>query len=327
MMRHVTVGQTISISAKDRNAIADAVNDYLSRKANRLNATTTADKAARRELVYNATGRNLPRYSVVGVRAVRVTPNDDVDVFRNTTVYSGSVPSTTYDGGGRWGVTLEPLAVGAIGRIATTGSVPVLVDDNSQGGVKRADIVNGETGYLQLTSSGGADVLYRPGGPGAEWSIVRLGQALAIFPVMLQATGGSQATDGTWDSETQAWTVPPTPASWTYSVIDAGGAVLLTGVDPTASPHHVIRQPWGAIGQANYGIAQEVNGAIVLLAINESWQPTNPLPDLTNIYAGMDVLEQNQADLSEAQVSLNEAIVQLQQDYTTLEQRVTALGG
>lgn len=77
--------------------------------------------------------------------------------------------------------------------------------------------------------------------PWGRW----IAETPGIQPVLLSTDGGINGTEST----------PPT---WTYTVMNRYGQNLLTGVDPTASPHHWVRMPVGEyVGPATYGYAEK----------------------------------------------------------------------
>lgn len=260
-LARVTRGSPLGITASTFNAIAAAANDFQAREAEKLQATpASALTTTRSILVKNDTGADQNRYSVLGLGAATVTPGgDDDDVFLDRVVVSGVVPDYALHRG-RFAILLEPASAGAVVSAAVEGLVQVQVNDVGQGGLKTAEIVHGSTTHLELIGYGSAAVIYRPGGPGAEWSIVKFGTAPSIFTVELQASGGAQGTE-------------TTPATWSYNVLDLGSRVLLSNIDPTVAPHRARRPDWGAVNQATAGLASIIAGAVTVIDTNEVWQP------------------------------------------------------
>lgn len=288
----VARGQRFKVpTAINYNDLADSVNDWLDRKRSKgASENPMSAEAPTSELVYNATGAALPRFSVIAITGSRVNPNEAPTRFQQRVAYTGTVPTAATGDG--WGVTLMPIAAGALGRVCTAGVVMCRVTDNSQGGVPHAEVVPGVTTHLRLSSLGGADVLYRPGGPGVEWSLIRLGQMPILFPVLLTNDGGDQA----WDEyDEEGALIAQHPATWTYEVSTITGELLAEDVDPVVAPHHFIRPPWGDTGQANFGIARyNDTGNLELCEINETWMPSSTLGDLDAIRNRLDLLEDAQ---------------------------------
>ena len=127
------------------------------------------------------------------------------------------------------------------------------------------EIADGVTENLMATHCGSAAILWREGGTGVQWAVVRLGKLMPVrvFPVDLAQVGGSQG-----DEEN--------PATWTYDVADVvTGETLASAVDPTAAPHKWQRPSIGWMIPATFGYAHyQPDGAgdweLVLGWINET---------------------------------------------------------
>jgi len=113
---------------------------------------------------------------------------------------------------------------------------------------------------LAAAKVGSATILWRQGGTGVQWALLRLGEMpqFSVFPVGLADPRGSQGDH-------------MNPATWTYDVHHLyTGTILATDVNPVAAPHWWRRPSVGYIIPATYGYAHwNVNGELVLGWINE----------------------------------------------------------
>src|SRR5690606_9308369 len=75
---------------------------------------------------------------------------------------------------GRFGIALEPIAVGEFVR-AEFHCVHTVQVDIGDAEHDRADVTDGDNSKLTSTESGAAQILYKPSGTGTQWCIVRLG--------------------------------------------------------------------------------------------------------------------------------------------------------
>ena len=121
-----------------------------------------------------------------------------------------------------------------------------------------AAMEDGQTGYLKAAMHGSATILWREGGTGVQWAVVRIGKSPILLPVKLEQYGGEQGDD-------------ENPATWTYNVIDlCTGEVIEDAVDPTADPHKWQRPTVGWMIEATFGYAHyNGDGDLVLGWINE----------------------------------------------------------
>ena len=159
----------------------------------------------------NTSGAVVPTYGVVGLAGPLYGPTDNLSEFRNVTPMEGVEPVVADHAGGRWGVALEMIDNGCIGRCCFAGVVPtrVYVNGADDG---YCDIIEGETDgdytcYLG-TGQTGAQILWRENaGSGAGtvvWAIVRLGKyerGSAIGKLDEALEQGGSATVSIWSGE------------------------------------------------------------------------------------------------------------------------------
>lgn len=76
---------------------------------------------------------------------------------------------------GRFVVLKAPLAAGAVGPAVAAGITICQVAVADEDEADYAEITNGQAGYLTAGLTGSARILWREGGTGTQWAIVRLG--------------------------------------------------------------------------------------------------------------------------------------------------------
>ncbi|NLY01516.1 MAG: hypothetical protein GXY83_35945 [Rhodopirellula sp.] len=260
VLKKVQRGQPLTIPANTYNAFVDAALDYQKRKLSQQSAGMRSERQHGIVLVRNDSGADRDRFDVLGVSGPVFDPATDPEAFKNYPAMTGVTP-TEADHRGKFVVLLEPVPAGKLARAVAAGVVPARVDVPDEDYPYRlADITDGSAANLTAAKIGSAAILWREGGIGVQWALVRLANLPepTLFPVNLTQTGGSQGTT-------------TTPASWTYSVIDpVTGETLATNVNPTVSPHKWKRPSAGWMITATFGYAHwNTDGDLALGWINE----------------------------------------------------------
>jgi hypothetical protein len=216
-------------------------------------------------LIQNNSGATVDRFGILGIDGPLNAPDSeaDPDPFLDfTPMLSGVTPDIDLHRG-RFAILLEGLGDGEVGPAVVSGICQVIINVADETTTRTgAEIVDAQSGYLAARHHGSATILYREGGTGEQWAIVKLGswRPAAAFPVTLTKAdpAGSQGTAST-------------AASWLYDVADAvTGETLAEDVDPTGS-HHLWRRPTvGQMVQATAGLAYwNANDELVITWINE----------------------------------------------------------
>ncbi len=263
-LKKVQSGQPLVIPASAYNAFIDAALDFRQRTAHLGRESQPSFAQASIVLVRNDSGSNQNRMAVLGVDTPIIDPSANEEEFKNRVALSCVAPAAdTHEG--KFVVLAEPIASGKIGRAYAAGVCPVKIDVPDEDHEWRyAEIADGVTANLKVSMQGSAGILWRAGGTGVQWSVVRLGKPIPmhVFPVDLTQYGGEQG-----DEEN--------PATWTYDVLDVvTGETLESGVDPVAAPHKWQRPSIGQMIAATFGYAHyQDDGAggleLVLGWINE----------------------------------------------------------
>lgn len=172
-LRHQGKGEPFDLSARRHNAIADATNDFLSRKFKRGGPAGVANFFTLMTIA-NGTGTDWAMGDAVAIGTPVVDPGTNEDRFLSKIIFSGTRPVTANYGA--FGICVEPIRNGASGYVAFSGimATQVVVPTNGTW-IKFADVTN-DSYALTLRPEGTARVLWREGGTsGTEWAIVQLG--------------------------------------------------------------------------------------------------------------------------------------------------------
>lgn len=155
-------------SAADYAALVDAARDLQRRlfnSAQRVPPTTSSQTLIR---VRNVSGADVDRYGILSLDAPCILPADDAAEFLTGMLLDGIAPVA----GSPFVVTVEPIAADEIGQAVVAGATFALVAAGD--GSDLADVLPGESGYLQCSASGPARILWRDVS-GTDWAIIQLG--------------------------------------------------------------------------------------------------------------------------------------------------------
>jgi len=258
-LRKVKPGDPLVIPAATFNTFVDAARDFLARQHQQVQHGTPSGRHNCIVLVRNDSGSDRERFDVLGISGPVFDPASDAKAFKNYPAMMGVTPADNYKG--KFVILLEPVLAGKLAPAVAAGVVPVRVAvPDEYYPYHLADVAAGSAANLTAAKVGSAAILWREGGTGVQWALVRLGNLPqpAVFPVNLAQYGGEQGNNNS-------------PATWTYNVTDAlTGATLASGVDPTVAPHKWKRPSVGYIIPATFGYAHwNTDDQLVLGWINE----------------------------------------------------------
>lgn len=128
--------------------------------------------------VLNATEDPVDRYGILGLDGPIITPDADEGVFLEEITFRGVAPLVP-DHQAKFGVLIDPLAAGEIGRAILDGLAIVRLDVQSEGH-RYAEVAASQTDHLQSAACASAQILWTaPAGSEEDgaprWAIVRLG--------------------------------------------------------------------------------------------------------------------------------------------------------
>jgi hypothetical protein len=161
--QHVSPGDPISLAAEQINGL------------NRLLATPagfrgpgTGEPAVPYTWVLCRSGVTVPRWGVLAVTGLEITPTTaaGVSAFESQPIVTGATPSATTTA---WGIAVEPIAAGKVGRLAVAGVVQCKVSVSSSA----HKFVRAKASATELESAniGEGLLLHTISG----WGLVRLG--------------------------------------------------------------------------------------------------------------------------------------------------------
>ncbi len=178
--KKVKSGDKLRIPAATYNAFIDSAVDYQSRQRNLSSTPQAAQRSSGIILVRNDTGSDLNRFSVLGVGGPIITPDANLDSFKNKVAVSGVVPRTKTHVG-RYIINLEPLKAGVIGMAYAAGACPVQITvPDTTNDYPYVEIVDGVTDYLEARKAGSSAILWKQGTTGVQWALIALGRASGI---------------------------------------------------------------------------------------------------------------------------------------------------
>lgn len=199
--KNVQSGDAFSIQADTWNTLMDV--------AKATQTGPVAGSASTRQAsiirVKNESGANLPRNSVLGLEDPIFTPGDSsLDAFLREVTFRGATPDIAMHKR-RFCVLIDPAPMDVVVRAYVAGVCPVKVDvgDASH---EYAGIADAETGNLESSRYGFAQILWREGdegygygdgyATGLQWAIVRLGAHCPSVAIG-KASGAISARSGT----------------------------------------------------------------------------------------------------------------------------------
>jgi len=171
--KKVSTGDKVRIPASTFNGFVDAARGH--REREKYGAGTSAPIVAQSGiiLIRNDTGGDLDRFSIVGLANPVITPTDNLQRFKNGVAMTTATPAIpTYIG--KIAIVQEPVKDGKFGRALVSGVTPVKVDIIHNTMHPCADLVHGQTGYLESCQLGNARMLWHASGIGEQWAVVQL---------------------------------------------------------------------------------------------------------------------------------------------------------
>jgi hypothetical protein len=175
--KKVQAGQSLEVSATAWNAFIDAAQKAKNAQHDELSDGSAQFRQADIIKIRNDSGADLPRFSVLGLDAPIFAPAVSLRAFQDQVALKGVIP-TEEDHFGRFAILLEPAGSGRIARAWASGvcQARVNVEDEDH---SCADVTDGDPTKLTSAKRGAAQMLWREGGTGDQWAIVRFGTICA----------------------------------------------------------------------------------------------------------------------------------------------------
>ena len=162
-------GTPLEIPAEVWNAFLDTVRAEKGKKHDQLADPLDEVRQADIFKVRNLSSDRL-RFHVLGIDSPIISPTDNLREFQNQVTFDGVVPRHPQHFG-RFVILLDPLRANYIGRAWASGVCPayIVVEDECH---TFADVKDNDATQLISRPWGSAQILWREGGLGGQWSIV-----------------------------------------------------------------------------------------------------------------------------------------------------------
>lgn len=126
-------------------------------------------------LARNSTGEDVPRWGVMEITGVEINPHDSAShakTFEAMPCVTGGMPSDKT--GPDFVIAIEPIKANAIGRVAVSGTVQVMLTVGVGENFKFAR-PHASKNTLKADHVGDARILWKQSGEGDKWALIRIG--------------------------------------------------------------------------------------------------------------------------------------------------------
>ncbi len=171
--KKVQAGQPLEVSATVWNALIDVTKQAKQSQHDRTDSSQPLTRQSNHALIRNLAGDDLARFAVIELGTPIITPTDNEMEFKNRTTFTALLPSVST--GTRFGVTLEPIASGAIGTAAVAGIIPVRLAVGALPYACAHPIPG--SNILQSVPHGPASILWMESFGSTRWAIIRFDQS------------------------------------------------------------------------------------------------------------------------------------------------------
>ena len=196
-MKRVTPGEPWKPSASRENRVADAV-EAIERIQRRLTGgSLTLAFDSNSTIAKNTDSTDIPMFGVVEVTGTVFVPSENVPGFQSQPAVTVRVPTSST--AGRFGIALEPIAAGSLGRVAFDGLVVAQVEITDPAVTFAREKVGSAT-ELETSTTGTARIIARESASsGTVWALLQLGpgggsggdQLFLVDPTNTTSVGGS----------------------------------------------------------------------------------------------------------------------------------------
>jgi len=171
-LKKVQSGQQLKIPAATFNAMVDAAVAHRESQRDTSRHSRQSFKQAGIALIRNESNVEIPRFGILGIDGVIIEPASNLDEFQSNFALSGVVPKSPLHFG-QFAISKTPLPPGEIGKAVFDGLSPARVEI-TDACHQFAEVKDEEAGLLVSQPFGAARILWREGGLGTQWAIVRL---------------------------------------------------------------------------------------------------------------------------------------------------------
>jgi len=239
----VRPGEPLKIAAQAWNQVIDQVTTRP-----RFDAASAAAPPINFQVrCKNATTGDVPRWGVLQITGILETPTGATGTYATGPKEPGTISFLSYpgvvgvtptsDAGAKFVVATQPIKAGEVGMAAIDGVVQVKLDVTASGD-RFAGVKPGSVQQLRTGTSGDAAVLWKEGGTGVKWGLVRIGAGAGGGVKVGKITGtwttGSDQTVYEYSGEGTQLSVPTgtsgatAPATFTgvnrFATVEASGS-------------------------------------------------------------------------------------------------------
>lgn len=185
----VGAGQPLQISADVWNQLIDVAQAAKQSQHDQSSNNPATKRRADIVRVRNVSGFNLDRFSIVGLQSPIIAPSQNAVEFKNEVTFEVGLP----DGSPRFGVVIEPLQAGAIGKAVVAGVIAarIIVPDLPYA---CAVPVAGQPSSLVSVPHGPAQLLWMEATGATRWAIIRFDDS--NYEEMVYVTSNQPDQDG-----------------------------------------------------------------------------------------------------------------------------------
>ncbi len=164
------MSKTVKISETTWRKINRALGDLTAQHTPSVSMSRSASIVRMR----NDSGNSIAQFGVLGIAGPVFDPDTEPAAFKNQVVLSGIVPTTAAHASGKFAICCEPIGVGRVGSalVAGVSQAQVWVNDTAHW---FADVADNQTDRLNSAASGPCSILWKAGGSGLRWAIVKHG--------------------------------------------------------------------------------------------------------------------------------------------------------
>ena len=201
----VGAGQPLEISADVWNQLIDVAQAAKQSQHDQSSNNPATKRRADIVRVRNQTNFTFERFGIVGLQSPIIAPSQNLPEFKNEVTFDVGLP----DGSPRFGVVIEPLQAGAIGKAVVAGVIAtrIIVPDVAYA---CAVPIAGQHSGLVSVPHGPAQVLWMEASGATRWAIIRFDDS--NYEEMVYVTSNKPGEDGyypgivqRYDIATRAW--------------------------------------------------------------------------------------------------------------------------
>jgi len=182
------------IPANTWNTLIDVARHHRQGETDRRSRSGLPDSNQLIVLVRNKTAEAQPRFGILGIDEVVITPDDNLAEFKSAPAFDGIVP--TSDHANNFVILQAPAGVDHFARALLIGVTALQIQVGSEAHAT-AGITVGETEYA-TSGAGPLRILWKQAGTGLKWAVVAMGAGGASSDITLMKITARAGTAPPW---------------------------------------------------------------------------------------------------------------------------------